>query len=128
MTATVQYPLCACGCGAQVTKPQNRYIQGHAYGSRSDKAPRNKKSAVQKRRDLVHADVLGRRSASAVEAIADLMLMDQKDITPGTLLADDLGMDELDLVELGKKLGIEDECVDWVYVGDVEKTVAKGQS
>jgi acyl carrier protein len=66
--------------------------------------------------------------ANLVDALIDTMGVDEEAITPDSLLADDLGMDSLDLVELcidlEERYALESEIDDeiaegWQTVGDV---------
>ena len=69
------------------------------------------------------------------EIIAELLMVDDEQLTPGALLMDDLGADSLDVVELVIEV---EECFDlevadedaekWKTVGDVvDYVTAKGK-
>jgi acyl carrier protein len=54
-----------------------------------------------------------------VDAIIAVLGVDEVEITADATLAEDLGASDLDLVEIGEQLGIEDRCLDWLTVKDV---------
>ena len=60
-----------------------------------------------------------------VDALIEVAALDEADITRDSKLAEDLGLDEMDLVELGEQLGIEDACLDWVTVGDAMRAITR---
>ena len=73
-----------------------------------------------KRRDPVSRPAVERGiPVRLVDAILDLTGIDEDQLTIDSKLADDLGMDDLDLVELGQALDVEDACLEWVTVADV---------
>jgi acyl carrier protein len=68
------------------------------------------------------------------EIVMDILLVDEKELTPRTLLVDDLGMDSLDRVEL--TMALEEQLLDdtpineriadeWRTVQDVVDTVTE---
>lgn len=58
-----------------------------------------------------------------VDALIDVLAVDEHEITIDTELIRDLGADDLDLVELAGQLDVEDRCLDWRTVRDVMRDV-----
>lgn len=54
-----------------------------------------------------------------VDALIEVLGVDEHEITVDAMLADDFGADDYDLVEIGDLLGCEDECLEWALVSDI---------
>lgn len=115
--------LCPCPCRRPI-KPGNTFAgSGCAYRMRSDKKTSPVQPGVNKYREGARSAVERGIPVRVVDAIIDVMGVDESQLTADALLDGDLQCDELDLVEIAEQFGIDDRCLDWKVVGDIVKSV-----